>query len=71
VITAVIIGGTALTGGHGGAVRTVFGALVIVAIDRGLNSMGYQFWDQLIVLGLVILLGTQINRHWSGRRRLG
>lgn len=70
VITAVIIGGTALTGGHGGAFRTLFGALVIIAIDRGLSSMGVQFWDQQIVLGLVILLGTQINRRWSGRRRL-
>ena len=70
VITAVIIGGTALMGGHGGALRTLFGALVIIAIDRGLNSMGYQFWDQQIVLGLVILLGTQINRRWSGSRRL-
>lgn len=70
VITAVIIGGTALMGGHGGAVRTLFGALVIMAIDRGLNAMGYQFWDQQVVLGIVILLGTQINRRWSGRRRV-
>ncbi len=70
VITAVIVGGTALMGGHGGAVRTLFGALVIITIDKGLSAMGFQFWDQQIVLGLVILLGTQINRRWSGSGRL-
>jgi ribose transport system permease protein len=68
VITAVIIGGTALSGGHGGAFRTLFGALVIVAIAQGLNVRGFQFWDQQIVLGLVILLGTQVSRRWSARR---
>jgi ribose/xylose/arabinose/galactoside ABC-type transport system permease subunit len=69
VITAVIIGGTSLVGGHGGAIRTVFGAFVIVAIDRGLTLLGFQFWDQLIVLGVVILFGTLITRPWSARRR--
>jgi ribose transport system permease protein len=70
VITAVIIGGTALYGGHGGAVRSVFGAFVIVAIDRGLTLLGFQFWDQQIVLGLVILFGTLITRNASARRRI-
>ena len=70
VITAVIIGGTALAGGHGGPIRTVFGAFVIIAIDRGLTLVGFQFWDQQIVLGLVILFGTLITRRFNARRRL-
>lgn len=70
VITAVIIGGTTLFGGHGGAIRTVFGAFVIVAIDKGLTLLGFQFWDQQIVLGLVILLGTLITRRWNATRRV-
>ncbi|UOR01356.1 ABC transporter permease [Leucobacter allii] len=70
VITAVIIGGTTLTGGHGGAFRTLFGALVIIAIDKGLSAMGLQFWDQQIALGIVILLGTQVTRFWNAKRRL-
>lgn len=70
VITAVIIGGTALFGGHGGAIRTVFGAFVIIAIDKGLTLVGFQFWDQQIVLGLVILLGTLITRRWNATRRV-
>ncbi|TPW72945.1 ABC transporter permease [Schumannella sp. 10F1B-5-1] len=64
-ITAAIIGGTALAGGHGGVVRTVFGALVIIALSSGLSLMGFQFWDQSIVLGIVILLGTQLTRRWT------
>lgn len=72
VITAAIIGGTALEGGHGGAVRTLFGALVIVTVNQGLSTLGFQFWDQNIVIGFVILLGTQISRFLakSSRRSL-
>ncbi|MET4781357.1 ABC transporter permease [Glaciihabitans sp. UYNi722] len=69
VITAVIIGGTTLLGGHGGAIRTLFGALVIVALTQGLSTIGFQFWDQNIVLGFVILLGTQIGRLWGTSSR--
>lgn len=69
VITAAIIGGTALEGGHGGAVRTFFGALVIVTVNQGLNTLGFQFWDQNVVIGFVILLGTQISRFLGRPRR--
>lgn len=68
-ITAAIIGGTALVGGHGGVVRTVFGALVITMLASGMSLMGFQFWDQAIVLGVVILLGTTLTRRWSKSRR--
>ena len=67
VITAVIIGGTAVSGGSGGMVRTVWGALTIVAIERGMSVLGLKFYDNLIVLGVVILLGTLFHRVKSGR----
>ena len=66
-ITAVIIGGTAVSGGSGGMVRTVWGALTIVAIERGMSVLGLKFYDNLIVLGVVILLGTLFHRVKSGR----
>lgn len=67
VITAVIIGGTAVSGGSGGMVRTVWGALTIVAIERGMSALGLKFYDNLIALGVVILLGTLLHRVKSGR----
>jgi ribose transport system permease protein len=68
-ITAAIIGGTTLLGGHGGVIGTVLGAGVIIVLNQGLASLGFEFFDQFIVLGFVILLGTQISRLWASSRR--
>lgn len=62
VITAVIIGGTAITGGNGGIFRTVWGAITIMTVERGMALLGFKFYDNMIVLGIVILLGTFTHR---------
>ncbi len=62
VITAVIIGGTAITGGNGGIFRTVWGAITIITVERGMALLGFKFYDNMIVLGIVILLGTLTHR---------
>lgn len=54
-IAAVIIGGTALTGGEGSILGTALGVLIITSISDGLDLLNVNpFWQQLVI-GLVIL----------------
>lgn len=39
-ISAVVLGGTPLTGGYGSTVKTVFGALALTVLSDGLTLMG-------------------------------
>lgn len=70
-ITAVVIGGTSLAGGVGGAAGTVFGALLLAVLANVLNLIGVSPFDQQIVKGAVILvavlLAVQAVRRRKGR----
>ena len=55
VITAVVVGGTSLSGGEGRILGTLVGALVIAVIQNGMNLTGVESYTQNVVLGLVIL----------------
>lgn len=57
-ITAVVIGGTSLMGGIGGAVGTVFGALLLAVLSNLMNLIGISPFDQQIVKGVVIVLAV-------------
>lgn len=57
-IAAIVLGGTSIQGGEGGLVRTLTGAAVIVLLDKGLNLLGLSFYDQAIVVGAVVILGS-------------
>lgn len=70
-IAAVVIGGTNIMGGDGGIFRTATGAAVIVLLDKGLNLLGLQFYDQAIVVGAVIVLGSALGVWLHGRRVAG
>jgi ribose transport system permease protein len=62
-IAAVVIGGTALTGGSGGVVGTLVGMLTIGVINNimGLNNVDANL--QLILKGVIILLAVWIQRR--------
>ena len=72
-ITAVVIGGTSLMGGTGGAIGTVFGALLLAVLSNLMNLMGIGPFDQQIVKGVVIILavlfGMQATRKRISDRR--
>jgi ribose/xylose/arabinose/galactoside ABC-type transport system permease subunit len=68
IIGAVVVGGTALTGGEGGILRTVTGSLLIAMLIKSLEILGAQFWDQMIVIGVLIALGSALG-SWLSRRR--
>ncbi len=68
VIAAAVIGGTSLFGGSGRVVSALYGALVIAAIDNGMNLLGLASGTKFIVTGLVLLLAVLVDSI-SKRRR--
>jgi ribose transport system permease protein len=68
VIAAVVVGGTALTGGEGRILGTLIGAFVIAVIQNGMNLLGIESYTQKVVLGLVILAAVLVDRLRSRRR---
>jgi len=60
-IGAVIIGGTSIFGGQGGALRTVLGVLVIAFMVNGLNLLAIQTFVQQVIVGTIIILSVWVN----------
>lgn len=61
-IAAVVLGGTALSGGRGGVLGTIIGAFVIGILGDGLIMKGVSsFWQQ-VIKGLVIVLAVVIDQ---------
>lgn len=54
-IAAIIVGGTALTGGVGGVWRTFIGALIIAVVRIGMTFLGVSVFAQQIVFGVVLV----------------
>lgn len=62
-IAAVVIGGTSLSGGRGGIIGTLVGALIIGVLSNGLNLMNVNAYYQPVVKGSVILIAILIDRR--------
>lgn len=60
-ITAVVVGGTALTGGTGGMVQTLIGALIVIVISNGMIMVGVNNWIQLAVQGVIITIAVALT----------
>ncbi len=58
---AVVIGGTALTGGKGGVVNTVVGTLIMTVLFNGLTMMGVNPYIKTGVQGLIILIAVALT----------
>ncbi|MGB3909025.1 MAG: ABC transporter permease [Pseudolysinimonas sp.] len=67
-ITAVVIGGTSLLGGTGGAIGTVFGAVLLAVMSNLMNLIGISPFDQQIVKGAVIVLAVLFAMHATRKR---
>jgi ribose transport system permease protein len=68
-IAAVVIGGTPLTGGRGSVLRTLLGALLVVIIQNGLNTVAVDPYWQQIVFGAFTIFAVYLNSE-KGRRNL-
>ncbi len=62
-IAAVIIGGTAMTGGRGSVWGTVVGAVTLGVINNMLNMVGISTYLQGTVKGLVIIGAVFVQRQ--------
>ncbi len=61
-ITAVILGGAALTGGSGGIPGSLLGVAVLSAVSNGLALMQVQTFYQQIATGVILLLAVGLGR---------
>lgn len=68
VIAAAVIGGTSLFGGQGRVVSAFYGALVITAIQNGMDLLGLSSGLKFIITGIVLLLAVLVDSV-SKRRR--
>lgn len=60
-IAAIVMGGTALTGGVGGPHRTILGVLVIAVLQNGMNLLAINPFQQEIVLGVVVVSAVALS----------
>jgi ribose transport system permease protein len=65
-IVAVVLGGTALSGGRGGVLGTLAGVLLLALIANMLNLMGISPFTQRVINGLIIIAAIAI---YTARRR--
>lgn len=63
-ITAVAVGGTSLSGGKGGVVNTLVGALIVTVISNALVLLGVSPYIQDAVQGIIIIAAVAASiRH--------
>jgi ribose transport system permease protein len=60
-IAAVVVGGTAITGGIGSIWRTLIGALIISVVRIGMTFVGVDIFAQQIVFGVLLILAVAIT----------
>lgn len=60
-IAAVIVGGTAITGGLGGVARTAVGALIISLVRIGMTFVGVNIFAENVVFGAVLIVAVAIT----------
>ena len=68
VIAAAVIGGTSLFGGVGRVVSALLGALVIAAINNGMNLLGLASGTRFVITGLVLLGAVLVDAVSKHRR---
>jgi len=59
-IIAVLLGGTAFSGGEGSVAKTVVGALIIMCVTTGLMTVIPSFW-QVFAKGSVLIIAVALN----------
>jgi ribose/xylose/arabinose/galactoside ABC-type transport system permease subunit len=60
-VAAVVVGGTALTGGTGGVINTVFGAVFMSMLDNGMNVIGIDQYFQQAILGTMVIISVALT----------
>jgi ribose transport system permease protein len=61
VIAAVILGGTALTGGRGSALGTFLGVFMLGVLANGLNILGVRAFWQIFISGAALVVAVSFD----------
>ncbi|PID97788.1 MAG: sugar ABC transporter permease [Actinobacteria bacterium] len=69
VIAAVVLGGTAITGGTGSLTGVMLGTALIVIVQNSMILMGISTFWQGFSLGLLIIIGTGVSAVQVARSR--
>jgi ribose/xylose/arabinose/galactoside ABC-type transport system permease subunit len=67
VIAAVVLGGASIYGGVGTITGTVLGVLIIAVLRNGLTLAGVDTTWQLVLLGVVLIVGVFVNEVFRRR----
>jgi len=68
VIVAVILGGTALSGGQGTIIGTVVAVFILGVLGNGLNLLGVESFSQYVVKGVLLVFAVGIGEVLRGTR---
>jgi len=60
-VTAVVVGGTSLTGGEGGVVNTLIGVIIVTVLSNGMILLGISPYVQQTVQGLMIIAAVALT----------
>lgn len=60
-VTAVVVGGTALTGGEGGVFNSLIGVLIVAVLANGMILLGISPYIQQTVQGLMIIAAVALS----------
>lgn len=61
-ITAVVLGGTSLSGGQGGVIQTIVGVLFITVLSNGLDLLNVGSFYQYLVKGVVLVVAVALDQ---------
>jgi len=65
-IVAVVLGGTALSGGRGSVIRSIGGVLLLACISNLLNLLEVSAYLQMFIKGLIVILAILLNQPRKG-----
>lgn len=68
-ITACVIGGASLSGGEGGVISTVIGALIVGVLNNGLDLLKVSSYWQQIIKGIIIIAAVLIDTKTKEKRK--
>jgi len=68
VIASVVIGGGSLSGGEGGILGSMIGALTMAFLRNGSQQMGWPNYVQEILIGIIIVMAVALDRFRHARQ---
>ena len=60
-VIAAVLGGTEINGGRGTVFGMIIGALIVGVLGNLLNMLGFAFYNQYVVKGIVLVLAIVLN----------